>query len=817
MNTPRQTDRAREGRSDAPRSSGIVGPFERLVAILADGPTAAAPADALRRLGSPSGVDRLLRAALLAAVRRGPASEREGWGPARLLDVAVRGAREGAVPVATASALRAVLEDLEARLHTDGLWRPEAPLWWRPLPDASPQERVWTALDRALGAGGTLPSAEALTEELASPGGTGWSVIADGLDPAMVGALHRELAALERSEVLALVRGGVGADDRASTARSDRVAYLTGLEPELLAAAPSVATLAQWLLHRLALRVTEALPGDLHAPMSVMLARYSAPCRGFAPHLDNPGGDQDNGRAVTAVVYLNALTAPCVGGEISLWGPGRPGRDSGPLVVSPAGGTLALFDARRVVHEVLPLQPGPDRWSMVLWLSDAPRPRPVVTEPPRPTPAEVLEPLDRDVPVPAGRVVLRTMPSESSTNSSSSPAPAATVRSVPVRSADSSPPRAGIVCTTSRPDGRLQAWCRHHLSLGFDHLVVVVDEAAPSGAIEEAGALLSRIEGGSDRITLWGWSEAARRWPDFAGDEAVDGSALREAADAGEATHAVAARQALNATAALVAARRGELGGEASGAPLDWLLHLDDDELFHLEGAARGGAEVGEHFAALEALRREEPGRFSAIRYPNHELLLTRADTATARFKRNPRLAAARLGPVGWRRLIASLGMEQEGDRPYFRAYWNGKSAVAVERGRAAAGVHGWRLEADAEPDGGTLLAGPSILHLHQATARAFRDKYLAVAGAAGEEGGDRLFPPSPLEERAVGLIRRFQNAAASDAGESGQEALIAGLDALYDDALCFSVQEVEILEAAGLLVPVDLDLSAWTGADSSR
>jgi len=835
MDSPRQTRRPSGSSPAAPGAGGadrrVERPFERLVAIVSDERTASDPVPALRRLGSPSGVDRLVRATLVAAVRRGPAADHEGWGPARLLGVAGRGAQSGALPAATAPALRGLLEDLEERLHGEGLWRPDVPLWWRPLPEPRTPERVWSALEATLApldageAGGAWPSAEELAGALASPAGTGWAVIDSGLDEELVSAMHRELATLGRGDVLELARGGVGSEDRASSARSDRVAYLTGLEPELLGSAPSVATLAQWLLHGLARRVAASLatgPIDLHAPMSAMLARYAAPSRGFAPHLDNPGGEQDNARAVTVVAYLNAPHAPCSGGELSLWGPGRSGPDTGPRVVAPAGGTLALFDSRRVVHEVLPLEPGPDRWTMVVWLSDAAHPLPVLPDPPVPTPAEVLEPLGGeadDVPVPEGTVVIRTLPRAESSRAAPERSEAehgAAVRAVPGRRARAQLPRVGIVCTTDRPGRRLEAWCRHHLALGVDHLLVVLDRpTAGSRTAAEADAevdevsqeirkLAVRLDGGSGRITVWSAEEAASRW-----DEA-DGSGLSEAARQGRATHAVAARQTLNATAALVAARRGELGRggtRASGPSLDWLLHLDDDELIFPEGRARGGASLGEHFAALDTLCREAPGTYSAVRYPNHELLLTRQSAGAARFKRNPRVGAGRLGPVGWRRLIEALEMEQGGLRPYFRAYWNGKSAVAVERGRSAAGVHGWRLEGSTVATECPLVAGPSILHVHLPSPEAFRDKYLgvAVAGAVAPSDGGRPFPPSPLEERTVGLIREAWDAGASEAE------LAARLDALYAEELCLGADAVELLDAAGLLFEVDLDLTPWT------
>jgi|GEM_PF-1428579 len=819
-------DRKTGSRSGDARAAAGSGPFERFLAVLARGVGEAELGPALRELGGPAELDRLFRAALVAGVRRGPVVEEESWAPARLIEVATRAARCSALPVGTAPGLRRVLEELEERLRGEGLWCTTTALWWRPLPRPGELEEVWSALDSTARPGAALPGAEELSHALTAPAGSGWTVARSVIGEGLLRRVSGELAGLGAGGVLELSRGGVGAENRTSPERSDRVAYVTGLEPELLAAAPSVAVLVQWLLRRLTPSVAACLPAALHPPVSAMVARYEAPCRGFAPHLDNPGGEQDNGRALTLVLYLNAPEAPCTGGELGLWGPGRPDPERSAEVVPAAGGSMALFDSRRVVHEVLPLRPGPDRWTVVVWLSDAARSRPSRPEPPALTPAEVLEPLGEEVAVPAGRVVLRSLVDEAGADEAVAGATVAGETAaggapdrpgVPqgirwqarsVRPAAQCP-AVGIVCTTDRAGERLESWCRHHLDAGADHLVVALDRTATPTALERARGLAEKTAG---RITVWSAAEAEERWPgaDSAGSSGAT-AALRTAAEQGAATHAVAARQALNATAALEAARAGALGG----APLDWLLHLDDDELLLPQGSARGGASLGEHFAALAALRRRDPGRFAAVRYVNHELLLTRGG-GPVRFKRNPLVAAARLGPLGWRRLVAALGMEQAGRRPYFRAYWNGKSAVAVAAGRAAAGVHGWAVGPDgASGASAPLIAGPSILHLHLPTAGAFRRKYTRIARAPAVAAAERPFPPSPLEERAVALVRdRYATAVAGTEREveEGREdgELARRLDALYAEELCAEQEVVEILDAAGLLFAVDLDLAAW-------
>ncbi len=279
---------------------------------------------------------------------------------------------------------------------------------------------------------------------------------------------------------------------------------------------------------------------------------------------------------------------------------------------------------------------------------------------------------------------------------------------------------------------------------------------------------------------------------------------LRRQAEGGPAAWAVAARQSLNASAALAAARGDELGGR----PLDWLLHLDADELLGLEGPGRGGASLADHFAAAGA------AGLAMIRYADHELLLPWEPGTPLRFKVNPLLAAALLGRTGWQKLVTLLGMAQDGPRPYFRAYWNGKAAVAVAAAAGASGVHGWRkvgTAGAAVAAGAGLLAGPSILHVHLPTAAAFRAKYLRVAEGREER---RPFAPSPLEAAACALIRELRAEGASPAVVEGR------LDALYAASCVFAPREVELLEVAGLLVTPELGpgrLLAGAGPEGAR
>ncbi len=256
--------------------------------------------------------------------------------------------------------------------------------------------------------------------------------------------------------------------------------------------------------------------------------------------------------------------------------------------------------------------------------------------------------------------------------------------------------------TTTRGAGRrLDLWCRYHLERGVAHLVVVFDRPED----EDEAATRLRAAHPPERLTLWSGARLAReRWPQLAGLAAA--GLLPELAR----PSSQAARQALNASVALAAAGTDELGG----ARLDWLLHLDDDELWAPTGPPRGGASLPEHLAAAAGTG------YKLVRYVNHELLLPTGPEGP-RFKVNPHLARARLGPQGWTALCEQLAMRASDRRPYFHGDVNGKAAVAVAAGVAAAGVHGWHL-AEPSADASIWVNGPVVLHMRPPTADSFFD-----------------------------------------------------------------------------------------------
>ncbi len=710
--------------------------------------------EALRDIAEPERLARLFEVQMASGVRRGP-SVSKGLDPAGLLTTAQRLVARGGLPLPALGSLRERLAEWEQAVRAAGAWD-DSPLWWEPLPEPCALERAWETLEASV----RIPDAEIRARAFAADG-AGRLVVPELLGSGWVETVHRGLETAWQEGRLALEQGGVGRDGRPSSRRSDFVTYLAGTEARWLEAVPELALLVQWGLARWVGRLgPEISPGrELVAPQRAMLARYPAPSGGYARHMDNPGGENDNGRTRTLVLYLNPPTMACRGGQLALWSPDAGGEEGAAEICEPAGGTLAIFDSRRVPHRVMPLEPGPGRWALTFWLSSGGPP-----EPPLPRPKlsadDVLRPLmsptvSGRASVPRGKVLLHDV---------GTPADRILVSTVP-----DSRPRAAVVSTVFRPP-EPERWCRHHLEQGFEHLLLIFDR----GEDPEERAVIDTLRSSfpAERLTIWLGSEVAEtRWPDVLADPRL--AALEPRAREGASSHAVACRQCLNASAALAAFRAGEPGGG-----WDWLLHLDADELFHLQGSGQGGRDVAEHFAAVAA------AGYERVRYLNHE----RLPGEDRCFKLNPRLAEIQLGPVGWEALVAHLDLAQTAARPYFLSYFNGKSAVSVPDGTAAAGVHGWWSN-DPSPEAELVVAGPSILHEPRPTAESFRGKYFTIA-AAPRPSGERQFAPSLVEERALALIE------STSAGPELQERL----DALYRRLHAFSEQDLAWLGEAGLL-----------------
>ncbi len=733
------------------------------------------PVADLGALADPATLALLFGVQLGTMVKSGPAvCQQEGMTPARLLAIAGKASLAGILPLSLPPALRQRLHDLETEVKAAGAWHPDEPLWWHPLPGPLSSEELWSRWERDPHTPLAGPPLESLAQVFAGqPGAALWLPLPNHLPAPTVRELFDEVEKAFRAGGLVLERGGVGATGATSVHRWDEITFLSGTETELLEEAPTLAAFVQWCLGPWSDELAEAMPHTLiFPPQRAMLARYPAPCGGYAAHVDNPGGARDNGRALTLVLYLNPADHACQGGELLVWQPGAEAGDPVAHFVRAEGGTAILFDARAIPHQVNPVREGPDRWALTLWFNDSPTQPLAVLSPPRLTRDDVLLPVD-DPPLDQGVVLFHELDDGTAGGR------------ISVHQAVPPWPRVGLVSTVARGGSSLDAWCAHHASRGFEHIVLIFDHLDdPQDAADAARMAVSHLP---SRLTVWSGEQLQKEgWPALPRGRELDD--LRRLAGYGGASFAVAARQSLNASTALAAAREGLLGGE----PLDWLLHLDLDEWFWLQGPGRGGAKLGEHFATATAAGLQQ------VRYVNHELLLPGRPDALLRFKVNPRLAIARLGPRGWARLVEHLSMAQTDPRPYFRGYTNGKSAVRVQSGALAAGVHGWTLADLVDAAHQTIVAGPSVLHFHFGSMEGFRRKYLAMADVVIPEGL-RQFDPSPVEVEAVRVVRSLREAGV------GPDVVAEHLDRLYRRVTSFAESEIEILEAAGVILTPDL------------
>ena len=684
--------------------------------------------------------------------------------PGRLITLVQSAAKKGLLGISTEVCLRDVVSSCEKRLQAKGIGM--AAFWWRPLPEESNLLKLWMDLDShspPLGERVVLSLHEVREKPF-------WSRLQDCLSSSFLADLNLELRQAHDHGQLPLDRAGVGSRGALSDYRSDWALYTSGLDPRLIEETPRLAVLIQWLMYRIEWGLNGAGSSlKLRVPEKAMVARYPAPSLGYQPHVDNPGGQPDNGRAYSFVLYLNHPHTPCDGGQLVVWEAGSDFSKEPCAEIQAVGGTAVLFDSRLVPHQVTPLNSGPERWALTLWFQEGASQQ-IGLQKPEIGLNELLLPLEELVLEPEVVLAHELVPNPSGGR-------------VRILNAKKRNLRAGIVCTQYGAGRGLDDWCRHHFDLGFNHIVLIFDRMEDEA--EQAHAARLRRQFGRGELTLWSGGSVARdRWFGH-GDEKVNQHLLKFVGYK-TASWSVASRQCLNAGSALVAARHEGLGG----APLDWLVHLDADEYFYLNGSSRGGGDVQQHFEAAES------AGLSCIRYVNHEILVTPSGQANPRkavlFKKNPLLAAAGLGPVGWHQFATDLKMLQTCKRPYFNGYFNGKSAVAVRAGRSAAGVHGWHLQTD-DPTSTSLWAGPSILHFHCPHAAAFVKKYMAVAALDGVPNPG-LFKPSPTEEAAVQLIGGLRARGAS------LNEIENSLRRLFEQRTSFSKQELALLHHADLL-----------------
>jgi hypoxia-inducible factor (prolyl hydroxylase) len=198
----------------------------------------------------------------------------------------------------------------------------------------------------------------------------GYAIIDGFLGAEAVGSLVAAVVALHGEEEVAspfvLGKTGGGRDGHSATkfaekaVRGDVVAHLPDAEHSRV---PGLAT----LLRQADELVTTMARGPVPALRRVgsrsnpMLACYPGGGAHYVRHIDNPGGDGDNRRLLTLLVYLNPGWVPADGGMLRIHRPDGSHVDVEPLLDR----AVCFWSDARVPHEVLPAQK--PRWAVSAW------------------------------------------------------------------------------------------------------------------------------------------------------------------------------------------------------------------------------------------------------------------------------------------------------------------------------------------------------------------------------------------------------------------------------------------------------------------
>lgn len=276
----------------------------------------------------------------------------------------------------------------------------------------------------------------------------------------------------------------------------------------------------------------------------------------------------------------------------------------------------------------------------------------------------------------------------------------------------------GIISTVRVQNwGAFQSWWRHHSRLGFKRFYLYMDpeDSAISKVERLAGVEVVVVdEAYRERLTHHPYAQQ------HAGQIYAKGSATTS-------PDALTALQLCNMATALDFARRDGV---------QWLLHIDIDELFY-----PGEGNATEHFQLLDALA------IGQARYINHEAIPSREEhedcfREITLFKRN----GAEIPP----NVFESVKPFWNKRGAYFLAYDNGKCAVRTIAGVTPATAHGFRLPV--VPLGRATLSTPCILHYPFTSFELYRAKCARLGDFSREMllGQAWNAPPFLVESREL-------------------------------------------------------------------
>ncbi|MEP6701390.1 MAG: glycosyltransferase family 2 protein [Betaproteobacteria bacterium] len=273
--------------------------------------------------------------------------------------------------------------------------------------------------------------------------------------------------------------------------------------------------------------------------------------------------------------------------------------------------------------------------------------------------------------------------------------------------------RVALVTTLRGAERVLESFVHYHLGVGFSCLYLFFDDADDPGL-----AIARRLNDSRIAILVRG-AELDAEWR----------KCIQFGYYAPHVAHEVMARQSLNAEVAVQRALADQI---------DWLLHIDADELFHCPGQ-----DAPTHFSSLAA-----QGVERAI-YPNFEALCESETVGdffrdVTLFKFNPNLQ-----PGGRLSAAQQAATDASSKFPphFFLFYSNGKSAARVRPGLVPDGVH--RFHARQYPRAGqTVVTAPTptnervigdcrILHYACCGFDTFLEKYRTLGAFADKWFGN--------------------------------------------------------------------------------
>lgn len=247
-------------------------------------------------------------------------------------------------------------------------------------------------------------------------------------------------------------------------------------------------------------------------------------------------------------------------------------------------------------------------------------------------------------------------------------------------------PKVGVVTTCRAPGPLLESFLRYHLLIGVTHIYLFFDDSEDD-AIQRAT--------GFENVSVVPVDDELRR-------QQRSATLYPELED--HLTSEVMARQVLNVETAL---------GWAAQSGLDWLIHIDIDELFFSRRSIR------DFFSGI-------PPQVGTVSFYNYEAAPEKLQyvdpyTDVTLFKRNPAFVSSERGRP----------YQNSGCKPHFLGYTNGKSAVRIAPGALPNGVHGFKPPTE-HPGWLRPPLEPAILHYVYCDFDAYLEKY-AVWGEFGD------------------------------------------------------------------------------------